>query len=526
MTGREQDKTVAQKPTNQGCTSIDQVALVKVKPSQLAVQPRTLWYILWSAMLLISAVNTLASYPIFSGGLGVVFSMILVTIACIQMLRNSNLLCRKEMALAVVLLMVFGTAQLIHWVYTLGLPPTYRGFDFSAYYLAAKVSMETPGQSLYQLPLYADGRMNLFAPAPASSAWPAAALRYHVPFSAPFIYPPFFVVLMKPLAHLTFASAFTAWKIISTLLLVGATLFSLSIGGMRTTPRLALMLGVGLFCYHPFRDSLFLGQIDCLILFLYTAGVWLFVRKQTALSALSFAAATLIKLTPVLAVPVLIFHRRWKWLAAYVFWMVALLCLSVWQVGWAAHQEFWHRVLPSISSGAPVYQNSSIVAYIQELFLGNAPDFTEAPLSIPAHAGFVSRLVGFAVYLLMLLRFYSRRRDGDVTRDLVITALLGLAVSPISWWHHYTIALLPFIYLWCTMKEKDDRTLMLLFLAVATNILGFSQLVIENHAARMILAAVVPSLTIVLAYRSLTQRQRQFTNSLVPEADAVTTTSL
>src|SRR5260370_9093559 len=112
-----------------------------------------------------------------------------------------------------------------------------------------------------------------------------------------------------------------------------------------------------------------LGQIDLLILFLIAAGIWLLSRNHTSLSALSYAIATMMKLTPLIAVPLLIFHRRWKWLGAYTAWMALILIFSVWQAGWQVHQQFWRQVLPILSSASPVTHNSSIVAYVQQLFL-------------------------------------------------------------------------------------------------------------------------------------------------------------
>jgi hypothetical protein len=107
------------------------------------------------------------------------------------------------------------------------------------------------------------------------------------------------------------------------------------------------------------------------------------------------------------------------------------------------------------------------------------------------------------VYCLVLVRFYMRRREGLLTRDLVIMVLLGIVVSPISWWHHYTLGLLPFIYLWCKMPARGNRLLLALFVVVGTNIIGFVGVSVENHVAQLMLAAIVPGLTIALAYRSL-----------------------
>ena len=170
------------------------------------------------------------------------------------------------------------------------------------------------------------------------------------------------------------------------------------------------------------------------------------------------------------------------------------------------HRQFWRVVLPGISCGSPIAQNSSLVAYVQQLFLREVPNGPWAPVSIPPHACAVSRLVALTIYSLILVRFYLRRRDRELPRDLVIMILLELVVSPITWWHHNTIALLPFLYLLCTMPGKGDRTLLALFLVVGTNIVGYSLLLTENHIVQLMLAAIVPGLTLMLVYLTLAPR--------------------
>jgi hypothetical protein len=477
-----------------------------MKNSQLRFDSSEVWYVLWSAMFLISSGNDLFPDSTFSYHSGFILSVLLIALAVVQLCRGLRTLSRRQTDLAATMLFVFTITQLIRWVRSLGPRYNYRGFDFSAYYLAAKVGSDTPGHSLYDLPFYPDGRMDLLSSAPIHSTWQRAALSYNVPFDAPFIYPPFFAVLMRPFAHLSFASAFTLWEMITILLLIGAVLLTFSVAGVRMDSKTALILGVGLFSYFPFRDGLFMGQISCLILFLIAAGVWLVSRDLTLLSALSFAAATMIKLTPVLALPLLIFHRRWRWLAAYATWMGVLLILSVTQAGWAAHEQFWKVVLPSISSGSPIYLNSSIAGYVQELFLGFVPDWGHRQPTLPLYACTTSRVVAIAVYSLMLVRFYLRRREGDLVRDLVIMALLGIVISPIGWWHHFTIALLPFLYFWCKMPDRGDPLLLALFLVVGTNLMGFGPLLTANHAVQLILAAIVPGLTIAGVYQCLSPR--------------------
>jgi hypothetical protein len=492
--------SATRQPRGDGALREKEHSLKSAPAELLRVHSETIWYILWSTLLLISVADTLLDH-LSSGNFGFAFSLLLAVIAAMQLLPGVKILNRRETALAPAMLALFGVEQVREWIITLQLPSLYSGFDFSAYYLAAKLVSRRRGQNLYDLPLYADGRMNLNTSAPLHSAWQSAAIRFHVPFAAPFIYPPFFSVVMKPLAHLSFDTAFIAWKIILVFLLGVAVMLSLKLGGIPIGRKLTLMLGVGLFSYYPLGDSLFMGQIDCLTMFLLAASVWLLAKNETLVSPLCFAAATLLKLTPVLAIPLFLFHRRWKWLGAYAAWMGCLLIVSVNQAGWAMHRRFWRVVMPSISCGSPACQNSSLVAYVQQLYQREAPSV--APVTIPPHACAVSRLVAFAVYSLLLARFYRRLRDRELVRDLVLMVLVELAVSPIAWWHDYTIALLPFLYLWGTIPKKADGVMIALFLIVGTNIVGYALLLTENHMAQLMLAAIVPCLTLTLVYRAL-----------------------
>ena len=125
------------------------------------------------------------------------------------------------------------------------------------------------------------------------------------------------------------------------------------------------------------------------------------------------------------------------------------------QAGWAAHVQFWRVVLPSISFGAPAYTNSSIVAFVQELFAGIRGRAAESTLYAPATCHGADVSIGGVAGLLPdpgPPLFEASR--GDLVRDLVIVTLLGIVVSPVSWSHHYTIALLPFLYLWCKMLRR------------------------------------------------------------------------
>jgi hypothetical protein len=113
-----------------------------------------------------------------------------------------------------------------------------------------------------------------------------------------------------------------------------------------------------------------------------------------------------------------------------------------------------------------------------------------------------------------------RRREGDLVRDLVLVTLLGIVVSPVSWSHHYTIALLPFLYLWCKMPEKGSRALLALFLVIGTSIVGIVQFATTSHPVQLMLAAIIPGLMIAVTYQASGPRQESLNGRPALAAEA------
>jgi Glycosyltransferase family 87 len=454
---------------------------------------KCLWWVVWGAMALLASVNALEPYGILSGKAGLVGCILLAALATAQLVMGGSGLSGKEFALAKVVLVLFAAGlfgQRVH------MNPV--GVDFSAYYVAGHLAAERPPGRLYYQAVFPDGRFNVAA---AASGWHEETLRYGTADPPPFIYPPFFAVLMKPFVYFSYRVASGLWSSLTVLLTFISVLMTFRLGGRRINAQLAPILVTGLFSYAPFFHELAVGQVSSLLLFLFVLGLRLLSRNRDWLSAFCFAVATMIKLTPTIAVPLLAMHRKWKWLAAYGCWMVGLLGFSVWQAGLGAHEQFWHTVVPSLSCGLDTYGNTSIMAFVQEVFLGRMP-MDGIPSALPTGACLASKVTAFAVLTLLMLRFYRYRMEENLVLHLGLLLLVSLPISPIAWIHHYVIALLPFLYLWCREREPGtDHLLLATVLAVGTCVTAFPlPLIVHNHAAQLVIAAVVPCSMIALVY--------------------------
>jgi hypothetical protein len=461
------------------------------------------WYLFWGSIAAIAVLSATSFGQSFLGRFNIFLCAGLTALAILQNKRVAlDFSLRK---LCILFLLLFCSAQ-SHMKQIRQWAPRFYGADFSAYYIAAK-ALDGHGQtSLYCcLPKFPDGRMNLNAFAPKGSAWAEAQVRYGARAAYPFIYPPTFAVLVRPLAWLplSFNGVFLVWDALMLVLLAASVLLAVSAAGQRLSPPLLLILAVGVSSTYPVIDSLIQGQADILILFLLSLSLWLITRARWTASALPLCAAALLKLTPLLCLPVLAVQRRWRWLVAFAAWTAVLLGFSVWQVGWNLHAAFWHAVLPTIGAGAPVVANQSISALVQELFLGNASYNSDQPAIVAPHVILLSRVVAALVYGSVLVRIVALGKRCDLAASFVAITLVTLAISPISWVHHYTIALLPLLFLWARGNVVAPRLLLLLWFVVASNVFVFLSFLFAVPSLRLLFAAVAPILVIAVAHAAL-----------------------
>jgi hypothetical protein len=80
--------------------------------------------------------------------------------------------------------------------------------------------------------------------------------------------------------------------------------------------------------------------------------------------------------------------------------------------------------------------------------------------------------------------------------------LLSLVISPLTWLHHYVMALLPFFYLWGRDREvRKDYLLLATVLAVGTNITVFPlPMLFKGQIGQLMMAGMIPCLTLALVW--------------------------
>jgi len=346
--------------------------------------------------------------------------------------------------------------------------------DFPVFYLGGKVALQRGATPLYYPPAdRSQGYTLLYLNADDATPWAKMARANGFPGILQFTNPPFSAVLMAPLAMIPWQWAYIIWQSL-IIILTAATIF-LTLRLLPSGPALetfVLMFAAVCF-FFPFRNTLVFGQANATILFVWTLGVYLLKRQRPMASALCFALGTALKISPVVAVPLLALRRQWRWLAAYVAGVAAFTGVSIWRLGWQTNLTWLRDIYPCISSGLGNYINRSFAGLVDVLcgprYFATLTTTTEWP--VPPGLALFEKACSLAIGLGFIFWCWRKRRDAKgLIDELILLPLIYLLAAPFSWPHHFVLAILPLTYLWAKAREATSGELVALYLS--TLVLG------------------------------------------------------
>lgn len=271
----------------------------------------------------------------------------------------------------------------------------------------------------------------------------------------PFTYPPTAALLFVPLAVLPVQVAWGVVAAVSFLalaLVIRVTIASLplpegEVPRWVSPARATLIFGVVFLALEPVWRTVFLGQINLILLALIVLDVLVLSRRNTRWGGVLVGVAAAVKLTPLIFVPHLLFTgRRAEALRALgtFFGLQALLFALV--PGDAF--RFWTHTITDQGRIGPMHWagNQSLNGLINRI-----SDL--APWSSPVALAIGAALAPPAVWLM--LRFHRR---GESLAALLVTAFYGLLVSPVSWSHHWVWAVPLIVLLVSRLPQTTPAT--------------------------------------------------------------------
>jgi len=238
-----------------------------------------------------------------------------------------------------------------------------------------------------------------------------------------FTYSPFAAMVFVPIASVPLTLARVAWDLVSVAALAYCVVLTLRLAGYRPSRLMIAGVTAAAMALDPVYETLFLGQINLILLALMLTDVWRVSRGRSAGIGVGIAAA--IKLTPAIFIVFFLLARRIRaaCMAAATLAGCGLIGLLV---APRASEMYWEHLSHDTSRvGALYISNQSPYGAVVRI-AGGAAHVGLWYLAIP---------LAFAAIGLPAAAILARR--GDWLGATAATGTTGLLVSPISWAHHW-----------------------------------------------------------------------------------------
>lgn len=273
----------------------------------------------------------------------------------------------------------------------------------------------------------------------ASGGSPYAWFSATTPVSAAFAYPPFAVLLVRPLASLSDSAALSLWLALMLVATLAAAIVVARVTLPATWPRVELAV-LGALAFAPVTYNYWHGQINGLIFLLLALGLWAYTTERTRTAGIVLGLAAGIKVAPVVLL-FLLLRRRWWRSAAYMALTIAgTIATGVWVFGAGATHTFVSTVLPTLSRPTGWIYNLSVPGSLARLADQSVLRMQPTPVALAA-ASIVAAIVLVGASLWPVRATDRPRPERAAEFGLAIVAML-LAGSLVEF-AHFTALLIP-----------------------------------------------------------------------------------
>lgn len=280
-------------------------------------------------------------------------------------------------------------------------------------------------------------------------------------------HPPTSVLLALPLGLLDYATAFSLWYVLTSLLFLAGVGLLLRQVQARLTASAVLFLAALLLAFNPLLQHLKQGQLSIPMFFLVTLA-WTSDRsRRPYLAGACVGLATVLKLFPGLLVIYFLATRQWRSLLAAAATVAAVGLAALIVLGAEPFAVYFGRVAPMISTTWINYGlNASLPGLWNKLLAqGNPllPSFMARP-DLAKAAIVASTLIVCGGLLLV-----TRRAGTTPQRDHAwgATTAAMLLLSPVAWDHSLVLTLLPLALLWRDRRCVPAASWLLLIIVPA-----------------------------------------------------------
>ncbi|RKZ28408.1 hypothetical protein DRQ26_01150 [bacterium] len=289
----------------------------------------------------------------------------------------------------------------------------YIGFvgwtDFGVYYTASRlVSSGTPDK-MYDFDILKRMQIEI-----GEKGWP-------------YIYPPFFAIVMQPFLMFDEKTSFWIYFILQ-LPILWLFLFMLRKNFWDgENSKIWILVLLTLAISTTTVRTLSYGQVNFIVWTMWLLSFWLYSKQKPVLGSLALALSTMIKVIPLLSIIVLLHQRKWKEILYLFGWIVAIFGLTLFFVDidtWIAYIHAAASIGETVNSIA-LYGETGIRRFLH-YFLPSMEKFWF--------------ILSFVFVVITYLKIRSLKDGWSYLGYLIPIS------SPIVWAHHFLNASVPFLF--------------------------------------------------------------------------------
>lgn len=295
----------------------------------------------------------------------------------------------------------------------------------------------------------------------------------------PFVYPPFFALLLIPLSWFSFDTAWTFFFIVSHLAYLAALALTIRLLCKPGDSRLfwwGILLSLSA-CFYPLPRTYSAGQMNTFILLCIIGAYFLYTRKRDWAAGITLGFGAAIKVSPAFLLVYFAWKGRWKTVMAGGLTILISVLLSLAWLGPERHREFLQEV-KQMSYGSSTWaqygqhyhvepHNQAPSAVWYRLLTHNPS--TTGIIDSPSLAKTFSNLT--ALVILASLLFLTPVFRGPCTFWEYGLWTIAMLLLPSLFWDHYLVQIIPVIA-YALYRQWTEDTKWGLSLAIGTALLA------------------------------------------------------
>lgn len=263
-------------------------------------------------------------------------------------------------------------------------------------------------------------------------------------------HPPGAVLVALPLGALDFPVALRIWNVLSLCAFTVACVLVVRRLGCPVPDWLVPPTVAALLLSNPFWTQVTHGQLNLLLLLLFTAGWALDRSDRPTLAGSVIGVAATIKLFPAYLLVYFVLSGRWKGFVAGLLTIAAVLVLSSAVLGWDVWVVYCTQIVPHTKEFSTIWVNASLIGFWLKLFDPAMPWIGFHPWPIiqsrgVAMAAGLLTVIGLTGLLRWCIRSGQLASDPDARFAAVV--VVSLLLSPTTWDHYFLLLLLPVVVL-------------------------------------------------------------------------------